>query len=418
VLWSAGISNGRLDSHFTRMGMSTLDNYHKGVKKGVAYLYGHNKDVAPIGYSFDGRSTPVNESPGVEGDFYTVPSIPETDAYITRLRAGLIREVSVSFIGGEWQCSVCDRDMRSDLECYHFPGIRYQKRGESGKFDAGDVLCTATIERAELVEVSGVYAGSNPDALIKHAEFLAIEGRLTDVQRNIVELSIRQQLPPRRIVVAVPGDIAMGEENRAPQQTAPNTPAPNPSTPPEPDTIQTPAPPATPAPAPAPATTPAVPEPVPAPAPAPSTSREPLPPLDTTHEILEARRAHLEVCRNILAASGAVSLGADDEERDRNTLTMAPTALEDLRRRAAIGDAHVNELIESALQEGTRADGTTFDRAGFEVTLRKLSPEDISRFRDDWKRRADAVFPSGRQTPNNNSKPPKVDTIPASAYLA
>jgi hypothetical protein len=412
VLWSAQISTSRLDSHFTRMGASTLDNYQAGVKRGIAYLDSHNKNQMPIGYSFDGRAQMFNDSPGVEGDFYTVPGIRETDDYITRLRAGLIREVSVSFSGGEWMCSVCDRDMRSDFECHHFPGIRYQAREDSGKYGQGDVLFTATIERADLVEVSGVYAGSNPDALIKHAEFLAIEGRLTDVQRNIVELSIRQQLPPRRVIIAA-REEARVEPDAVPTQPETQTPAPNPSVPAPPATAPGPAP-VGPGPNPG---NPAPQNPVTVPTPEPAPARAPLPPLDTTHEILEARRAHLEVCRQVVSAAGMTVEGSGDE-LDRNTVSCSRGAIEDLARRARLGDEYVAGLINEALDEGTRADGAQFDRAGFETTLKQLRPEDIRRFRDDWKRRADAVFPAGRQTPQ--PQPPKVadHNYPASAFIA
>lgn len=185
--WRAEISNDHLDSHFTHMAESSLRNYGADAKVGVAFLKGHDRRSLPIGYSLSGSYEDVGGKKRVVADFYTVSGLPETDDLILRMRSGILRDVSIGFHGGKINCDLCQRDF---WECPHFPGLKYEVK-------EGDVIrekiATFTIEDARLSEVSGVFDGSTPGAMILKAQERA--GELTAEQTQILEQRYRVKLP-------------------------------------------------------------------------------------------------------------------------------------------------------------------------------------------------------------------------------
>lgn len=186
-VWRAEISNDLLDSHFTHMAESTLRNYAADAQAGVAFLKGHDWRAWPIGYSIDAAYEDSDGKKRVIADFYTVRGLGETDDLIKRMEAHILRDVSVGFHGGEMTCDLCSRGF---WDCPHIPGLKYEiKEGDTVRTQ----LATFTIDDARLSEVSGVFDGSTPGAMILKAQERAAE--LTDMQRRHLEQTYRVSLP-------------------------------------------------------------------------------------------------------------------------------------------------------------------------------------------------------------------------------
>ena len=187
-IFTAEISNDLLDSHFTHMSESTLRNYTEDANRGVAFLKGHNWHELPVGYSVQ-ATLEEGDKKRVVADFYTVRGMAETDDLIKRMQTGLLRDVSVGFHGGEMTCDICKRDF---WDCTHWPGLKYEEKdGDTVR----TVLATYTIENARLSEVSGVFDGSTPDAMILKAERFAAAGLLDAKQTELLEERYRIRLP-------------------------------------------------------------------------------------------------------------------------------------------------------------------------------------------------------------------------------
>lgn len=187
----AEISNNLLDSHFTHMSERTLQNYAEDASNGVAFLRGHNWKELPLGYSVSAQYETGTKQRTV-ADFYTVPGMSDTDDLIKRLKAGLVRDVSVGFHGGRAICDLCGQDF---WDCRHFPGLKYEEKdGDTIKTQ----LATFTIDDARLSEVSGVFDGSTPEAMVLKAQRAAKAGQLTRQQVALLENQYRVALPATR----------------------------------------------------------------------------------------------------------------------------------------------------------------------------------------------------------------------------
>lgn len=185
----AEISNDLLDSHFTHMAASTLNNYAVDAEKGVAFLKGHDHRSLPIGYSVEGKLEQDGPKQRVIAGFYTVRGLADTDDLIFRMQKGLVRDVSVGFNGGRMVCDLCGADF---WECRHYPGLKFEeKKGDT----VSTKLSTFTIEDARLSEVSGVFDGSTPDAGLIKAQRAAKAGELTQEQVHLLEQRYRIHLP-------------------------------------------------------------------------------------------------------------------------------------------------------------------------------------------------------------------------------
>jgi hypothetical protein len=200
--WSAEISNGRLDSHYTRMDVSSLRNYAQDAEAGVSFLYGHdNREV--IGRSLGGQFVggQGNGVARVLADFYSVAGIQlgtvSSDQVIRAIRTGILRDVSIGFYGGELECSICGRDILRDWECRHYPGFKYEVEHD-GKTE--EVMCTADVKNAHLAETSSVYKGSTPGAVVVKAERDAEAGTMKPEARQLIEQRYRIHLPEKRVV--------------------------------------------------------------------------------------------------------------------------------------------------------------------------------------------------------------------------
>jgi hypothetical protein len=194
-LWRAEISSTRLDSYYTHMAESTLQNFARMAADGVAFQNSHHWNELPLGRSLTGLVEQDGDERRVVADFYTLSGLQlngvSTDDFITGVRSGIIHDVSVGFYGGKYICDICGRDYLS-WDCPHWAGREYEVGEGEGKRTQ---VCTARIENAELVEVSAVYDGATPGAAIVKAEMAAERGRLSPAEYEMLETQYRIRLP-------------------------------------------------------------------------------------------------------------------------------------------------------------------------------------------------------------------------------
>jgi len=322
-LFDAEISNDLLDSHYTHMNEKTLENYAEDAKRGVAFLRGHNWKELPIGYSLDGTVEKGTKIRTI-ANFYTVPGMPDTDDLIGRIKSGLLRDVSVGFHGGTMRCDICQSEF---WDCRHWPGLKYEEK-------KGDVvtvkLATYTIEDANLSEVSGVFDGSTPDAMILKAQRAAQAGDLTLEQIEILSNKYRISLPTKKTFPVTKKESRMTEE-----------------------------------------------------------------------EITKMRTI----------------LGVATDEEIVSGAEILQRKLAELTPQAADGVAYRNDLVTDALAQGVRAQGKEFDATAYEAILRVAPIDTIKRMRDDWKRMADKLIPTGRHSVDTDNEPKKkVSATPDYAF--
>lgn len=216
-VWPMEISNDRLDAYWTRMDPeTTLPNYARDATEGVAFLAGHNTRALPFGYTYDGQVELDGGQVRVVAHGYTFPGLElggvRTSDFIAGIQRKLIRDVSIGFTGGEWICSICGRDMLTDWDCWHWPGVMYEENQPGEPGTAGttvEVRCTALIRDAHLSEVSAVFDGATPNAMILRAVRAIGEGRVTRVQRFSLERLYRTALP--EIPMGFPGATLVAE---------------------------------------------------------------------------------------------------------------------------------------------------------------------------------------------------------------
>lgn len=207
--WRAEISSTRVDSHYTHMDKTTLRNYAEDAAAGVPFMNSHRtgglfKGSAelPMGRSLDAKFHAGQRTgdPHTEASFYTLAGLRlgevSTDDFIAGVRAGIVKDVSVGFMGGRFVCDLCGEDvMRSD-SCLHMPGMSYEVEStDGGKKRVDTVTATAAIFDARLGEVSAVFKGSTPGAMITKAHRLAEARQLTPQAITVLEDRYRILLP-------------------------------------------------------------------------------------------------------------------------------------------------------------------------------------------------------------------------------
>lgn len=204
------ISSDRLDSYFTIMDpLTTLPNYARDAGAGVAVLIGHDSRSLPVGSSLTGTLETIGEVTRVTSDAYIL-SEPDTVAVVSRIRAGIAKDISVGFTGrrkgAKCICSICGLDMWRDWDCWHIPGFEYETNAEATKGGVGAkvmVLCTGLIVNGSLAEYSLVYDGATPGAAVLQAQKAAEAGRMTVDQERLIRQRYHISLPGKRI--ASPG---------------------------------------------------------------------------------------------------------------------------------------------------------------------------------------------------------------------
>ena len=182
--FDAAPSTQRVDSYFTRMDITSLQNYARAAALGVPFMNSHrtggwsSSAELPLGRSFWGgvESDPtVNTQQRFIASSYLLRNnrangSVNTDDVIAGMEAGVISDVSIgfgyqpgtpqnNFEDRTWlRCSICGGDFLAadwwDDEpeaCHHWPGETYDGQ-----------LCYMDVISALLVEFSAVYAGSTP----------------------------------------------------------------------------------------------------------------------------------------------------------------------------------------------------------------------------------------------------------------
>lgn len=220
--FQAEISSDRLDSHFTHMLSSTLQNFTNEAKAGVSFLDSHRRLSLPIGYTLTGSLEKDNGVTRVVSDIYTVPDIElrghsygSTTDFIKAVKSSLVRDVSVGFHGGDMICDICGNSFRDWRNCKHWPGRKYPVNNENGdNGDGEEVVATFGITDAHLAEVSGVYAGSTPDAMILRAEEMTQAGLLDGEEIHRLETQYRIKLNTGQRVWPVEKEIQTNGEKQ------------------------------------------------------------------------------------------------------------------------------------------------------------------------------------------------------------
>lgn len=345
--WRAEISNTLLDSHYTHMSERTLANYAEDASIGVSFLKGHDRHGLALGYSLRGV---VEEEAGRKrtvADFYTVRGLSDTDDLIARMNGGLVRDVSVGFHGGQYICDICTRDF---FDCEHWPGFKYQVKEED---TIKSVVATFLIDDARLSEVSGVYDGSTPNAMVLKAQRMANEGRLKPAQVSLLEQRYRVKLPsPTRSFFR-----SMGNDEAA-DSTAGGG--------------------------------------------------------EMFDEKQTARFVDILVGSGLLAEDQRATL---DAETALVLIDKAAARMKGLEPQAEDGRKYREDLIASAIQEGIRAHGNDFNADKYKRLLSSAPLEDIKSVATDFKKVADAVLPAGRATTDEGTEDEKTVQVPVPDYI-
>jgi hypothetical protein len=379
VFFHGEISSTRWDAWDTSMHPSSLKNYATDAESGVAFLRNHDTGRDPEGHSIGGRfiAGGGNGVARVESDFYLIP-VPESRDYIAKLRAGIVRDLSIGFYGGTWRCTLCQRDMAQWFGpegCPHILGMTYTPMDEAGTRKGEAQKARAVIEDARLAEFSGVYDGATPGAMISKARSMAADGALCGQERDLVQVRYRLELPEKRVMVQGadlrPLAGANGaEENRMPDETTNGTPATENRAAPDPNTF-------------------------------------------------EARFRALDT--RLRQVSGLPQDASDPLEWLISDRTRLAGEVETLSPLAEDGRAYRTATLDEALAAGVRALGDKFNREAQQKALGSLPLDTVREMRDVWNATGDAIFAGGRRTqdgPGERAPAERSSELPAAAHRA
>jgi hypothetical protein len=205
--WMAQASNTQEDAYATVMDRTTLDNFAVDAEAGVAFMNSHRTGgfigsaELPLGRTFDAKVIGASSAGPTRLDVtsYTLRGLNltglSTDAFIDGMRSGIVRDVSVGFYGGEYRCSICDKDMRTDWTCRHWPGRSYPKLNSKGEETGETVRAVARIVGAHLAEISAVYDGATPGCMVSKAKRMAEAGEIRAETIDWLEQRYRIKLP-------------------------------------------------------------------------------------------------------------------------------------------------------------------------------------------------------------------------------
>lgn len=348
------ISSTRLDSYFTHMLLSSLQNYAREAAAGVGFLPSHDHQHLPIGGSLTGELSQEGDVSLVRADFYTLGQMTiqsvNTDDLINGIRGGLTRYLSIGWYGQRAMiCDLCGQDYWRG-RCRHIAGFTYEEEGDDGVIRQR--LCTVGIDGAHLGEVSGVYKGATPGAMIEKVYELAAAGALTADDVRHAEVVYRLDKATTERMLALPAlqkrhagiDMLRISDSQSMGDTKTGQ----------------------------------------------------MPGKDQRMDEQQFNRM-----KEILVSAGAIPAeqrDAMDEETALVELDKFAVRFQKLQARAADGDQYRNDLVSEALAEGVRAYGDKFAKETYEATLRAAPLDVIKQMRDDWKAVGNARFPGGRST--------------------
>jgi len=210
--FTARASNQTVDSYFTRMNETSLNNYAQdATDPGVQFMVSHDVMEVGFGRSLAGRVTGPKGNKECLIDFYTIPGLRagnvSSDEFINGSRAGIYADVSIGFNPKAMICNICGNDwMRRWMDmwddsvdsCTHWPGMEYEI--EKGRKNT-KVTCVLDVQDARLNEVSLVYDGATPGAgiaAVDMARMMSARGQLNPVERQALEniYRVRIAAPP------------------------------------------------------------------------------------------------------------------------------------------------------------------------------------------------------------------------------
>lgn len=375
--WRAVISNSRLDSYYTRMAENSLRRYAKDATDGVSFQDSHKTFVLPIGRSFNGifeaEGNPAEEFPRVIADFYTVRGLKlgdvSTDDFIKGVKVGIAKDVSIGFKeaeGFQYTCSICGLDL-FDYDCRHIPGVEYDV-SENAQEDPSNndgnarALCFAWVENAALSEVSAVYDGATPSAMIVKATREMRAGRMRSDVAQFLERRFRINLrADDKSTVRGFNNQQEKESEEMSVKTNQNNNNADEQNREEGQTGQ--------------------------------------PPIFDSIEV-----------RNVALRLGLAGVDANTSLPD--ALRKLEAEVVSLRKDAEIGREAKSALIEETIVEEVRAFGNDVNKEDSRATLNVLSMSQIRNMRDKFKRIADAEFPKGRQSQDANETKPEGEEKP------
>lgn len=378
--WRAAISNSSLDSYFTRMAKSSLQNYAADASSPtVAFQNSHRCFELPVGRSVVGQfvDAPSGTSqsasresadlfPAVIVDFYSHRDLQlgevSVEQFLLGVKTHVIKDVSIGFKEGEgfrMTCSICGDDYY-DWHCQHIAGMEYAvPAGTSGVVDPTDgdepqkQLCFVWVENARLSEVSAVYDGATTNAMIIKAEREARAGRLD----RTVETYLERRYRFRRDVKT----WIQGADRALPQSETDNGDAPN-----------------------------------------STRSSETMNGLSQVPEGAASGQVIDTVTPAFRALALAMTLSVTAEATRAEIEAQILETSRTNAKKAAAFDAFRTAEIELAMQEKIRAEGDTFDADAQQRTRTMLEAIDnidtIREFRSEWKAKGDVRFAGGRSS--------------------
>lgn len=372
----ATVSTDNLDAYGTRMHKSTLGNFADDAINGVGVLNSHRTFELPVGRSINAEFTNRSgASPArTEADFYLIPGLHNgamsSDDAIKGLRAGIYRDVSVGFYGGEMRCSICGRDIFKDFDCRHIPGWSYPR-------DNADEADTAegVYHDGHLAEFSLVYDGATPGAMVGKVARMIEDGLIRrESTVRLLEARYRVKLPGLRGPV-VPGWSDDEPTNLEAKEAQMDPLDQNRARDPDPD-----------------------------PRPDPADPRPTSPAIGP------------ELIRSVYAEAG-LRIETSETPLVEEALRQLAAECKRLRPQADLGVKYRSDLIEQALAEGVRAHGADFARETYEGLLNGTQDvEAIKRMRDDWAKTAQATVPNGRATTEGRPDAGEFVAVPYTAF--
>lgn len=350
------ISSTRLDSYYTHMLLSSLRNYAREASEGVGFLPSHNHHHLPIGGSLTGELTEQPDAAQVRADFYTLSRMQiesiNTDDLINGIRGGLTRYLSIGWYGGKLICDICGQDYWRG-RCPHIAGFTYEEEQDGV---IRQILATVGIDDAHLAEVSGVYKGATPGAMIEKVYEMARSGAIDADAVRQAQVVYRLDKATTERMLALP---ALQKRHAGVDVNQPKG----------------------------------------------GERME----LDVGQVRAVLTRAGIEDSGDVLADIGTLA----------DQLDAANARVAELEPRAADGDQYRSDLVAEALAEGVRAYGESFDSETYEETLKRAPLKVIQRMRDDWKSVGDSRFAGGRQTTDEEQpERAEVRAVPDAYYAA
>ena len=367
------ISSTRLDSYFTHMMASTLQNFARDAQEGRSFLDSHDGGKLGLGYTFGGELAIEGDNALAVANFYTVPGIrfggqhsfASTDDFIKAVEARIVRDVSVGFHGGRWVCDICGGDYFRYSQCNHFAGVEYEQTGEDGVTKR--TLATVGIHDAHLSEVSAVFDGATPGAMIRKAQAGVRDGQLKGEALAFLEQRYRVPLlstPDNWRGVDLPkekpGESAGRDKSAAGGRNSLG---------------------------------------------------------DSTMETVEL---------NVDAIRAALGVGMTDNpiESADNALALMRKVAKELARLTPLADdgrAYRDDLVAQALAEGVRAQGEGFPQETYRAMLTDAPLDHIKQIRDQFAAQAAKQLPTGRQTTEEDEQEreqpqSEPESVPAAAF--